>query len=134
MWSGRKWLFEDQALAFEQVFSHDAATALIDPDTVFEDAVLPDNAGEEYRGIDGVRRASARWMEDYEWLLVELDRIIDADERVVSIQQAKMKMRHTAIEFETPLAYVWTFQGGKLVHYQGYVDVGAALKAAGLEG
>ena len=77
------------------------AVAIIDPETVYVDYTLPDHAGEEYRGRDGMRRSSLRWMEDCEWLLVELEDIIDADEQVVSIHKAQAKMRHTGLEFES---------------------------------
>jgi ketosteroid isomerase-like protein len=41
-------------------------------------------------------------------------------------------MRHTGIEFESPLAYVFTFQDGKVVHERAYIDHAEALKAVGL--
>jgi len=59
--------------------------------------------------------------------------IIDADEHVVSIHKAHMKMRQTGMEFELPLAYVYSFQEGKCVRSESFVDVGEAKKAAGLE-
>jgi len=49
-------------------------------DAVYEDAVLPDHVGESYRGLDGVLRAARSWLEPFEWLIVELEEIIDADE------------------------------------------------------
>jgi ketosteroid isomerase-like protein len=129
-WNGRKWRPEEHP--WKQILSHEAAISLIDPDHVYEDANLPDHAGEEYRGLDGVLRAGERWMEDYEWLVLELEQIIDAGERVVTIHKARLKMRHTGIEFETPLAYVATFRDGKVVHTQSFLDVEEALKAVGL--
>jgi ketosteroid isomerase-like protein len=42
-----------------------------------------------------------------------------------------MKMQHTEIEFESPLAYVFTFQDGKVIHQRAFVDHGEALKAVG---
>ena len=100
-------------------------------DAVYEDAVLPDHVGESYRGLDGVLRAARSWLEPFEWLIVELEEIIDADERVVSLHRARMRMLHTEIEFESPLAYVFTFQDGKVIHQRAFVDHAAALKAVG---
>ena len=62
-----------------------------------------------------------------------MDQIIDADEHVVSLHLARANARHTGIEFESPLAYLYTFQDGQVVHLRAYVDHAAALKAVGLE-
>ena len=131
LWNGRKLRPEERP--WEQIAQHPDALALVGADTVFVDNVLPDHAGEEFRGPDGVIRAADRWIEDCEWLLVELLEIIDADEHVVSIHRAHMKMRHTGLEFELPLAYVCTFRQGECVRVQSFVEVGEALNAAGLE-
>jgi ketosteroid isomerase-like protein len=130
--NGRKLRTEERP--WEQLAQHQAVIGLIGADTVFVDNVLLDHPGEEFRGRDEVVRAAERWIEDCEWLLLELLEIIDADEHVVSIHTAHMKMRHTGLEFESPLAYVYTFREGECVRLQSFVDVGEALKAAGLEG
>jgi ketosteroid isomerase-like protein len=130
--NGRKLRPEERP--YEQYVRHQAAIALIGADTVYVDNVLPDHAGEEYRGLDGVVRAAELWIEDCEWLLAELVEIIDADAHVVAIFKAHLKMRHTGLEFESPLAYVYTFHEGECVRLQPFVDVAEALEAAGLEG
>jgi hypothetical protein len=129
--TGRKLRSEERP--WEQLAQHEAVIALIRADTVFVDNVLLDHPGEEFRGLDAVVRAAERWIEDCEWMLLELLDVIDADEHVVSIQTAHMKMHHTGLEFESPLAYVYTFRESECVRIQSFVDVGEALKAAGLE-
>jgi ketosteroid isomerase-like protein len=129
--NGRKLRPEERP--YEQYVQHQAAIALIGADTVYVDNVLPDHAGEDYRGLDGVVRAAELWIEDCEWLLVELVEIIDADEHAVAIFKAHMKMRHTGLEFESPLAYVYTFREGECVRIQSFANVGQALRAAGLK-
>jgi ketosteroid isomerase-like protein len=129
--NGRKLRSEDRP--WEQLAQHEAVIALIGADTVFVDNVLLDHPGEEFRGRDRVVGAAERWIEDCEWLRLELLEIIDADEHVVSIHTAHMKMRDTGLEFESPLAYVYTFRESECVRIQSFVDVGEALKAAGLE-
>jgi ketosteroid isomerase-like protein len=106
--------------------------SLLDPEVVYEDTTLPDHIGEAYRGHVGVRRAARRWIEPFEWLLVELERIEDAGDRLVSIHGTRGKMRHTGIEFDGPVAYIWTFQSGKVVHFRSYRDPAEALEAVGL--
>jgi ketosteroid isomerase-like protein len=129
--NGRKLRTEERP--WEQLAQHQAVIALIGADTVFVDNVLLDHPGEEFRGLGAVVDAAERWIEDCEWMLLELLEVIDADEHVVSIQTAHMKMRHTGLEFESPLAYVYTFRESECVRIQSFVDVGEALKAAGLE-
>jgi len=107
--------------------------SLFDPDVVYEDATLPDHVGEAYRGHEGVVRAAQRWVESSEWLLVELEQIVGAGERLVSIHRLRSKARHTGIEFETPLAYLWTFRDGKVIHFRSYLDPEEAIEAAGLQ-
>jgi ketosteroid isomerase-like protein len=109
------------------------SSALYAPDAVYEDAVLPDHVGETYRGLDGFIRSGEEWIQPFEWLVVELEQIIDANERVVSLHRARAKALHTEIEFESPLAYVFTFQDGKVIHQRAFVDHAEALKAAGIE-
>jgi ketosteroid isomerase-like protein len=109
------------------------ALSLLDPDVTYEDANLPDHAGETYRGHEGVIRATERWAEPYEELTAQLDQIVGTGDRLVSIHRVRAKARHTGIEFEGSLAYVWIFQSGKVTHFRSFVDPQEALEAAGLE-
>ena len=104
--------------------------SILDPDVIYEDTVLPDHAGESYRGHEGVVRAAERWIEGAEWQLVELEQIVAAGDRLVSIHRARSKARYTGIEFDTPLAYVWTFRDGKVIHFRSYLDPEQAIAAA----
>ncbi len=106
--------------------------SFFDPDVIYEDTTLPDHAGEAYRGHEGVLRAAQRWVEPNEWLLVELKQVVEAGDRLVSIHRLRSKARYTGIEFDTPLAYLWTFRDGKVIHVQSYLDPEQALEAVGL--
>ena len=105
--------------------------SLFDPDVTYEDMNLPDHVGETYHGHEGVARAAERWIEPFEWLLIELEEIIDAGDRLVSIHRWRAKARHTGIEINEPLTYLWTFRAGKVIHFRS-LDAEEALKAAGL--
>ena len=107
---------------------------LFDPHAVYEDETLPDHIGEAYTGHEGIVRAAQRWVEPFEWLLVELERIVEADDCLVSIHRTRSKARQSGIEFEAPVAYVWAFRGGKVIHFQSFREPEEALKAAGLSG
>jgi ketosteroid isomerase-like protein len=108
--------------------------SLFDPDVTYEDTTLPDHVGETYRGHEGVVRASERWIEPYEGLRIELEQIVDAGHRLVSIHRARAKARHTGIEFDGLLAYLWTFRDDKVIHFRSYRDPEQAMEAAGLRG
>jgi len=106
--------------------------SFLDPEVTYEDSNLPDHVGEAYRGHEGIVRAAERWIDPFEWLLIELEQIVDAGDRLVSIHRARSKARYTGIEFDTPLAYLWTFRGGKVIHFRSFREAGEALEAAGL--
>jgi ketosteroid isomerase-like protein len=106
--------------------------SLLDPDVTYEDANLPDHIGEAYRGHEGVARATERWLEPYERVTIELERIVGEGDRLVSIHRARSKARYTGIEEEGQLAYVWTFREGKVIHFRSYRDPNEALRVAGL--
>jgi ketosteroid isomerase-like protein len=106
--------------------------SLIDPEVAFEDDLLPDHVGETYHGYEGLARATEQWLEPYESFHIELERIVGMGDRLVSIHRVQMKARHSGIEFESALAYTWTFRDGKVVHIHGYFDPADALEAAGL--
>jgi ketosteroid isomerase-like protein len=106
--------------------------SFLDPDVIYEDDTLPDHIGEAYRGHEGIGRAAKRWIEPFEWLVVELEQIVEADDCLVSIHRTRSKARHSGIEFEAPVAYVWAFRGGKIIHFKSFREPEQALEAAGL--
>jgi ketosteroid isomerase-like protein len=106
--------------------------SLLDPEVTYEDATLPDHVGEAYRGHEGVARATERWLEPYEEFTIELEKIVGAGDRLVSIHRVRGKARYTGIEAEGPVAYLWTFRDGKVIHFRSYRDPEEALEAAGL--
>jgi ketosteroid isomerase-like protein len=108
--------------------------SLFDPEVAYEDTVLPDHVGETYRGHDGVARATARWLEPFESTAIETERIVGDGDCLVSIHRVRAKARHTGIEFEGPLAYIWTFRDGKVIHLRSFQEPAEALEAAGLDG
>jgi ketosteroid isomerase-like protein len=103
-----------------------------DPEITYEDTVLPDHAGETYRGVDGVIRATERWVEPFDEMTIELERIAGTGDRLVSIHRWQARARRTGIAFDEPLAIVWTFREGKVIHFRSFRDPGEALEAAGL--
>jgi ketosteroid isomerase-like protein len=107
--------------------------SLFDSEIAYEDTVLPDHVGEVYRGIEGVARATERWIEPFETVTMDLERIVGSGDRFVSVHRFRARARHTGMEFEESLAYIWTFKDGKVVHFKSYWDPADALQAAGLD-
>lgn len=112
--------------------------SFFDPDVVYEDTTLPDHLGEAYRGHEGIQRAAKRWIEPQEWLHVELEQIIEAGDRLVSVHRLRSKARHSGIEFDTrdpdlpSLAYLWTFRNGKVIHFKSFLGTEKAIQEAEL--
>ena len=106
--------------------------SLLDPEIVFEDDILPDHAGETYRGYEGVARSVRTWVEAYEELTIELEEIVGSGDRLISIHRFQGKGRHTGIEDGGRYAYLWTFRDGKVIHFRTFRDPADALAAAGL--
>jgi ketosteroid isomerase-like protein len=105
---------------------------LLDPEVTYEDTVMPDLVGERFRGLEGVVRAMELLVEPYEEFRVELMQIVGAGDRFVSIHRFRGTARHTGIEFDIPVAYLWTFRDGRVIHFRSYSDPEEALEAAGL--
>jgi ketosteroid isomerase-like protein len=109
----------------------EAVTSHLDPQVVYEDAALPDHARETYYGIEGVVRATERWVEPSEELTVDLERIVGTGDCLVSIHSFRARARYTGIEFDEPLAILWRFRDGRVIYFRSFRDIDEALEAAG---
>jgi ketosteroid isomerase-like protein len=122
----------DPKATLEAWYRGEADISLLDPEIAYEDTILPDHVGETYHGYEGIARATERWLEPFERVTVELERIVGTGDRLVSIHHVEMKAEHTGLDFDMDLAYVWTFRDGKVIHLKSFWDPGEALEAAGL--
>ena len=104
--------------------------SFVDPDVTYEDAILPDHAGEVYRGQQALIHAAQVWLGPYETFSLGLERILDAGDCVVSIHRFRARARHTGIEFEEPLAWLFTLRAGKIIRWRAYRSADEALEAA----
>jgi ketosteroid isomerase-like protein len=99
-------------------------------DATYTDQILPDHFGEVYRGREGIGRAAQVWLSPYEKHSIELERIIDAGDCVVSVHRFRARARHSGIEVDEPVAWLFTFSDGKVTRWQAYRSAGKALAAA----
>lgn len=123
-WTLEAWRREAAQLAEVNMY-------LLDPHVTYEDMTLPDHPGELYRGHEGVVHATERWIRSYRWLEIELTEIVDLGDRVVSIHRVQAEA-HSGVEGEGSIAYLWTFNDGKVTHFRMYQDPDEALQAAGV--
>lgn len=90
--------------------------SLLDPHVVYEDAMVPDNVGETYRGIAGVLQAWARWAEPWEEYDTEIEWLREAGDEVVSCHRVRARGKDSGVDIEGQYAYLWRFRGGKVTY------------------
>ena len=86
----------------------------------------------ERAGPDGFREAWLDWTSPFESFRIDLERVIDAGDRVVSLVRQIGRTKTGGVEIETSAAAVWTIRDGKLTRVEFHLDRNAALRAAGL--
>jgi len=87
----------------------------------------------ETSGAEGFREVWLDWTSAFESYRIDLERMIDAGDRVVSLVTMCGKTRTGGVEVEAPGAAVWTVVDGRLQRVEFHLDREAALRAAGLE-
>ena len=121
--------------AFESFLAgeRDFGADLLDPNVEWDasDLSVPDIA-RVYRGAEGVRQFWRDWL--YAWETVDYDyELIDTGDSVVALIDQRMRGRSTGIEVAIgKYAHVYTFRGGLVVHWKGYMSQAEALEAAGV--
>jgi ketosteroid isomerase-like protein len=104
----------------------------IDGDTKVFDHDIPD-ARNPYRGAAGV----AEWLADFAaaWdsYAMEVERVIDAGDRVVSLFRIRAVGAGSGATVERGDGMVWTFRGDKLARLDYFNDQDEALEAVGLK-
>jgi ketosteroid isomerase-like protein len=85
-----------------------------------------------YHGHDGVRRALDSWFEVWQWMEVEIEDIVDLDDRVFFTLHQRAKGKGSAIEVEVDTFNVYTLRDGKVIRIELFTERDPALAAAGL--
>ena len=120
--------------SWERLMKGDAAAReVFDSGVVYEDDLLPENAGETYRGVDGMMKAWSVWAEPWDELGTEIEWIRDAGaDWVVSCHRARMRGRGSGVKGERRYAYLWRFRGNKIIYCKSFGDPKQALETLGL--
>ncbi len=84
-----------------------------------------------YRGHTGIQEFADQFIEPWDELSVEPDRMIEIDDRVLALVHFRARGRD-GIEVQLPLAHLWTMRNGLAVRMDAYSDQQKALASAGL--
>ena len=87
---------------------------------------------QESVGLERVGQAMRRWLEPFERVTLEAERIIDAGDQVVAISVWRGRGKGSGIETTMRLGTVWTLKDGRAVSAVSYSRPAAALEAVGL--
>jgi ketosteroid isomerase-like protein len=85
------------------------------------------------RGLDGFREFWLDWGNTFESLRIDVERIIDAGDKVVTLVRQTGRTKTGGVEIEEDAAAVWTVRDGRLSRVEFHLDQPTALKAAGLD-
>ena len=105
----------------------DALVELYDPEVVFETLLLGTHHGNE--AIRLIYEENQKTLSGYDVVPVEL---IDAGDKVVAVAQAVGTGSFSQIAVDEPFAFVFTFEGERMVREQAFRNKEEALEAAGL--
>jgi len=88
-----------------------------------------------YRGHDGVRRYMAHVYEAFEDYRPEVEELVDAGDKVVTlaIEHGRGRVSGATVEARRT-AHVWTMRANKAIRLDLYLDRAKGLEAAGLTG
>jgi ketosteroid isomerase-like protein len=90
--------------------------------------------GGVYRGYVGIRRWHQDLIDTWEYLRLELERLIDVDDQTVAALLVLYgKGRASGVEVRQEIAHVVTLRAGKIARLVVYTDRAEALEAVGLE-
>jgi ketosteroid isomerase-like protein len=87
----------------------------------------------EFEGPDGFREAWLDWTSAFESYAIEIEEMIEAGDRVVSLVAMSGTTKTGGAEIPSPGAAVWTVVDGRVRRVEFHLDRDVALRAAGLE-
>jgi ketosteroid isomerase-like protein len=103
---------------------------VLDSDIEVHDYDIPD-AG-TYQGLAGYSKWLTNWGEVFESFALELERIVDGGDQVVSLFLMRATGRGSGVSIERRDAMVSTIRNGKVTRVDYYNDQSQALEAVGL--
>jgi ketosteroid isomerase-like protein len=86
----------------------------------------------DYPGVEGFEEAWTDWLSPYESFRVEVDEVIELEDKLVFTVRQIATTRQSGVEVETQSAAVWWLEEGQVRQAAFYLDRQAGLKAAGI--
>ena len=86
----------------------------------------------EASGLEGFRAAWLEWTSAFESYRIDVERMIDAGDRVVSLVSMVGRTKTGGVEVQAPGAAVWTVVDGRVQRVEFHLDRDAAMTSAGL--
>jgi uncharacterized protein len=87
---------------------------------------------EPFYGRDGFMSFLQAWLEPWETYRVQVDKLIDAGERVLVAATEFGRSKDTGFDVEQRSYHVWTLKDGRAVRLDSFFEWSEALEAAGL--
>jgi ketosteroid isomerase-like protein len=109
--------------ALEEFAHPDFEIVMVGPDPTFR---------QSGHGLDGFVDSWSDWLATFESFRIEVEKTIDAGERVLSLARLSGRTRTGGVDMEQPAAAVFTFRDGKITRMEFHLDRDLAYKAAGL--
>ena len=112
----------------------DALLKVLDPEVEWHPTlpVLLGGEGAVYRGHDGARRWLRDQTETFAHVHIEVRRIEDLGDRILSTGRLTARGRASGASIESPHAVLVDMKNGKATLIRTYLDIDEALEAAGL--
>ena len=85
-----------------------------------------------YHGHEGFIDFMTEWFEPWDEYSIRLEELIDAGDRVVTVEHHVGRSNETGLEVAQPVSAIWTIKGGALGACRFFIDKHEALEAAGL--
>ena len=85
-----------------------------------------------YHGHAGVRELAADWTDTWERMDLIPEEIVDARNPVIGLGHLRLRGRGSGVEFNSPIAFVWSFERGLVVRQRDFADWDEALRGAGI--
>jgi ketosteroid isomerase-like protein len=109
-----------------------AALEYVDPEIVFDSAIVSGAEGGTYRGHEGLRAWAAASEAAFEELRATPEEFRDLGDRVLMLGRVVVRGRGSGVPVESQVAFLTTVRGGRIVYAKGFLDWSEALEAAGL--
>ncbi len=88
--------------------------------------------GQSFQGEEGVRRFCQEWFTAFKTMTVEVERLLDAGERILILTRLKATGAGSDAPVELLGAAIYSFRDGKIARIDFYYDRDQALETAGL--